>query len=89
MKEYSYAFLNDPLAQNKVSHSIPVKDVDPDDYEAIYFVGGKGAMFDFPGNQHIQAIVRDCYESGKVIGAVCHGPAALVNVTLSKKVPCT
>jgi putative intracellular protease/amidase len=83
MKEYSYAFLNDPLAQNKVSHSIPVKDVDPDDYEAIYFVGGKGAMFDFPGNQHIQAIVRDCYESGKVIGAVCHGPAALVNVTLS------
>jgi hypothetical protein len=48
----------------------------------VFFVGGKGAMFDFPDNKAIQSLVRDYYQSGKVIGAVCHGPAALVNVTL-------
>lgn len=87
MKGYSYAFLNDTSAQRKANHTIPVKDINPDSYEAVYFVGGKGAMFDFPQNKHIQSIVRDYYESGKVIGAVCHGPAALVNVTLNNGKP--
>ena len=83
MKMFDYAFLNDSLAQRKVTQSIALKDVDPDKYQGIYFVGGKGAMFDFPQNKHIQSIVKEYYESGKVVGAVCHGPAALVNVTLS------
>jgi len=83
MKDYSYAFLNDSSAQKKVNNTIPVEDIIPEDYEAVYFVGGKGAMFDFPQNKHIQSIVRNHYESGKIIGAVCHGPAALVNVTLN------
>jgi DJ-1/PfpI family len=49
----------------------------------VYFVGGKGTLFDFPDNVYIQSLVREYYESGKVVSAVCHGPAALVNVTLS------
>lgn len=39
-------------------------------------------MFDFPQNKYIQSIVSEYYEEGQVIGAVYHGPAALVNVTL-------
>lgn len=87
MKEFDYAFLNDDIAQQKVTHSIALKDVKSENYEAIFFVGGKGAMFDFPQNTYIKAIVRDYYESGKVVGAVCHGPAALVNVTLNNGQP--
>ncbi len=83
MKVFDYAFLNDSIAQRKVTKSIGIENVDPNDYQGIYFVGGKGAMFDFPQNQYIQSIVREYYESGKVVGAVCHGPAALVNVRLS------
>ncbi|MFY0629613.1 MAG: type 1 glutamine amidotransferase domain-containing protein [Flavobacteriaceae bacterium] len=82
MKEFDYAFLNDSIAQYKTSHTIAMEDVIAEDYEAIYFVGGKGAMFDFPENKAIQDIVKNYYQSGKVVGAVCHGPAALVNVTL-------
>ncbi|KEO75201.1 type 1 glutamine amidotransferase domain-containing protein [Anditalea andensis] len=80
--EFDFAFLNDSEAQSKVNNTIAMKDVVPDDYVAVYFVGGKGTMFDFPQNQHIQSLVREYYEEGKVIGAVCHGPAAFVNVTL-------
>ncbi|WP_108804207.1 type 1 glutamine amidotransferase domain-containing protein [Aquimarina sp. Aq107] len=83
MGEFDYAFLNDSVAQHKVKHTIPVDKIDPDLYEAVFFAGGKGAMFDFPDNESIQAIVRNLYENDKVVGAVCHGPAALVNVTLN------
>lgn len=82
MGSYDFAFLNDSIAQHKTTHTIPLKEVVKEDYEAVFFVGGKGAMFDFPENEAIQTIVRDYYVSNKVIGAVCHGPAALVNVTL-------
>nr|WP_299382262.1 type 1 glutamine amidotransferase domain-containing protein [Allomuricauda sp.] len=82
MGAFDYAFLNDPVAQSKTRNTIALKEVDPDGYQAVYFAGGKGAMFDFPNNQVIQKIVKDYYQSNKVIGAVCHGPAALVNVTL-------
>ncbi|WCO03152.1 type 1 glutamine amidotransferase domain-containing protein [Psychroserpens ponticola] len=82
MSVFDFAFLNDSIAQEKIAHTIPIKDVIADNYQAIYFVGGKGAMFDFPNNTDIQAIVKNYYQSNKVIGAVCHGPAALVNVTL-------
>lgn len=77
-----YAFLNDPAAQAKVAATIPLAEIDPSDYDAVYFVGGKGAMFDFPGNGDIARIVRDIHPRG-VIGAVCHGPAALLDITLS------
>ncbi|MEX0272784.1 MAG: type 1 glutamine amidotransferase domain-containing protein, partial [Flavobacteriaceae bacterium] len=61
--------------------------VEHEAYEAGYFVGGKGAMFDFPDNTAIQHLIRQYYQSNKVIGAVCHGPAALVNVTLDNDRP--
>lgn len=87
MAEYDYAFLNDSQAQEKVRNTIPIKDIDPQEYDAIFFAGGKGAMFDFPENEDIQRVVRDLYQSDKVIGAVCHGPAALVNVLLDNGRP--
>lgn len=79
---FDYAFLNDVNAQSKIHKTLPLKDVVGEDYKAIYFVGGKGAMYDFPDNTSIQKLVRDFHNTNKVIGAVCHGPAALVNVTL-------
>ena len=82
MGAYDYAFLNDSKAMSKASSTLIVDDVNLNDYVGVYFVGGKGTMFDFPNNQSIQKIVRHFSESGKTISAVCHGPAALVNVKL-------
>ncbi|MCR9249269.1 MAG: type 1 glutamine amidotransferase domain-containing protein [bacterium] len=80
MGPYDYAFLNDPEAQSKVKNSIAMKDVIASEYRAVYFAGGKGAMYDFPEDSHIQSLVSNYLEEDKVVGAVCHGPAALVNV---------
>jgi putative intracellular protease/amidase len=76
-----YAFLNDAQAQAKLANTLPLASVDPERYDAVYFVGGKGTMFDFPGNREIARIVRSIHRKG-VIGAVCHGPVALVDIVL-------
>jgi putative intracellular protease/amidase len=40
-------------------------------------------MFDLANDEASHALVREFYESGKVVSAVCHGPSALANVNLS------
>ncbi len=85
--EADYAFLNDAIAQHKLENSLPLSTVDPGGYAAVYFVGGKGTLFDFPDNTDIQRIVRTIYDEGGVVSAVCHGPAALLNVTLEDGSP--
>lgn len=81
MQDVDYAFLNDSAAQAKAKNTLPLNGVDPDRYRAVFFVGGKGAMADFPGNPDVQRIVAAIAPAG-VIGAVCHGPAALLGVTV-------
>ena len=87
MGPLDYAFLNDPQAMSKARNTLPLERIDGDDYQATFFVGGKGTMWDFPDNPYIHQLVRDHAAAGKLIGAVCHGPAALVNVVLDNGQP--
>lgn len=58
-------------------------DVDAVGYDAILYVGGHGTMWDFPDDEGLARLGRDIYEAGGVVAAVCHGPAALVNLKLT------
>ena len=58
-------------------------DVDPSDYDAIYFAGGHGTMWDLPGCEPLAEATRSIWEDGGVVAAVCHGPAGLVDGKLS------
>ena len=60
-----------------------LSNVKASDYDAIFYVGGHGPMFDLATDSTSQKLIADAYESGKVVAAVCHGPAAFVNVKLS------
>ncbi|ATQ76791.1 type 1 glutamine amidotransferase domain-containing protein [Massilia violaceinigra] len=82
MGDADYAFLNDAAAQAKVVNSIALAHVDARQYAAVYFVGGKGAMYDLPDNPDVARIVNEIAGRG-VVGAVCHGPAALLGVKLA------
>ncbi|RIJ69556.1 type 1 glutamine amidotransferase domain-containing protein [Nakamurella silvestris] len=57
--------------------------VNPAIYDVIYFVGGHGAMWDFPDNGPLAALGAAVYERGGVVAAVCHGPAVLTTLRLS------
>lgn len=52
-------------------------------YDAVFYAGGHGTMWDFPRDPDVARVGREVYERGGVVAAVCHGPAALVNLTLS------
>lgn len=51
-----------------------------DDFAAVFFPGGHGPMWDLAGDAASQALMREFVRRGKVVAAVCHGPAALVGV---------
>jgi putative intracellular protease/amidase len=60
-----------------------LSDVECEAYDVLYFAGGHGAMWDFADNDDLHTVIREMYESGRVVSAVCPGTAALRNVRLS------
>lgn len=68
---------------NKLDSSVTLASIKVADYKAVFYVGGFACLFDFPNNPDIKRITAGIYESGGVVAAVCHSPAALLNVTLS------
>lgn len=81
--EYNQRFLNDAKLMAKVMRSIPIADINPDDYQVVLYSGGSGPMWDFPNNPDINRISKSIYEKNGIVSAVCHGSAALVNIILS------
>jgi len=81
--EYHQVFLNDAKLMAKVIQSIALAEIKPDDYQVIMFAGGSGPMWDFPDNKDINRISSAIYENKGIVSAVCHGNAALINITLS------
>lgn len=77
------AFTNDPEMSSKLAQTLTPAHIDADKYDAIYFAGGHGTMWDFPDHPELATITRDIYENGGYVAAVCHGPAALVGIMLS------
>lgn len=76
-------FMKDASIKAQLAKTRALTDVDLKSYDAIYFPGGHGTMWDLPDDEGVHNAVRALFEDGKVVGAVCHGPAALVNVKLS------
>ncbi len=56
--------------------------VSADKYDAVFFPGGHGTMFDLPNDPSINSLLQNFHESNKIIAAVCHGPACFIGVTL-------
>ena len=80
-------FWSDGIFRAAIRSTQKLADVDPAAYSAIFFAGGHGAMWDFPKARAVNDVTRAIWEQGGVVGAVCHGPAALTNVTLSDGTP--
>ncbi|MGR4890617.1 type 1 glutamine amidotransferase domain-containing protein [Sphingopyxis sp. LARHCG72] len=79
-KPYNARVLADAKAMAALSATRPTGTIRAGDHAAIFIVGGKGAMFDLPRDTALRKLLADSHAAGRVIGAVCHGPAALVGV---------
>ena len=76
-------YYEDPEFMDKINNSLAPMSVREEDYDCIYFAGGHGTMIDFLDSIKMQEMVKNIYETGGVVAAVCHGPVALLNVKLS------
>jgi putative intracellular protease/amidase len=74
-------YLNDPIAQAKVENSIPIAEVDIDQYDIVFISGGWGAAYDLAQSPVLAEKVTESYYGDKaaIIGGVCHGVLGLVN----------
>ncbi|MCT3897573.1 type 1 glutamine amidotransferase domain-containing protein [Elizabethkingia anophelis] len=76
-------FWEDETYHTKIENTMKPKEVNPDDYVAIFYAGGHGAMWDLADNKELPKIARKIYENNGIVSAVCHGPAGLVNIKLA------
>jgi putative intracellular protease/amidase len=75
--------LADEDFQNRVNNTLPVFEVNIADYDAVFYPGGFGLLTDLATNEDFSKLSAEHYENGGIIAAVCHGPAALLPITLS------
>ncbi|RHZ47063.1 ThiJ/PfpI family protein [Aspergillus thermomutatus] len=57
------------------------------EFDAVFYVGGCGAMFDLITDAASLALIQTVAAAGKPVAAVSHGPAALLNATAPSGVP--
>lgn len=75
-------FMADQTHRQKLQQTRKLADEKVADYRAVVFAGGHGTMWDFPDNQVLQQFAAELYQQNGVVAAVCHGPAALLNIQL-------
>jgi putative intracellular protease/amidase len=70
-------FMDDAGAMRKLASTPRASEVNGADYDCVFLPGGHGTMWDFD-SETIGSIVSDAWAAGAVVGAVCHGPAGLL-----------
>jgi putative intracellular protease/amidase len=76
-------FLNTPECMQLIDDTPALGDLNYEDYDALVVVGGESPMFTFREHEELKNAVRSFYEAAKVTSALCHGVAALMDVTLA------
>jgi putative intracellular protease/amidase len=72
-------FKNDAEAQAELANTLKLSEVSPEDYDAVFYPGGHGPLWDLANDQNSVALIETMYASGKPVAAVCHAPAVLRN----------
>ncbi|PAU65862.1 type 1 glutamine amidotransferase domain-containing protein [Pseudomonas sp. PIC25] len=81
--EYTDRFLADPVALFAAKNTRKLRNIDYSGFDAVFFPGGYGLLWDLASDSHVIKLVRDFYESNRPIAMVCHAPAILRDVKKS------
>jgi putative intracellular protease/amidase len=78
--EMTRRFRSDPATQAQLANTKKLAEVSGEDFDAVFYPGGHGPMWDLPDNPASVALIEAFVKDDKPVGAVCHAPVALVNV---------
>ncbi|ARU87904.1 type 1 glutamine amidotransferase domain-containing protein [Pseudomonas sp. M30-35] len=68
-------FRTDAVAQKALANTAKLETLNATDYDAIFYPGGHGPLWDLAEDQHSIALIEDFHAAGKPVSAVCHAPA--------------
>jgi putative intracellular protease/amidase len=72
-------YLADAATQARMAATRRAADVDAADFDAVFFPGGHGTMWDLPNDAGVTRAVERAFAGGKFVASVCHGAAGLVS----------
>ena len=75
--EATERFRKDSAAQSALASTVVLSSVKADDYDAIFYPGGHGPLWDLAEDKHSIALIEAFYKAGKPVAAVCHAPGVL------------
>lgn len=78
--EATRRFRADAAAQKELADTKKLSDISADDFDAPFYPGGHGPMWDMPDNSASIVLLEAFLAADKCIAGVCHGPVAFVNV---------
>jgi len=73
-------FEADAAAMAALSKTLVLRDVHAADYDAVFYPGGHGPLWDLAEDAHSQQIIADTLAAGKPLAAVCHAPGVFKHV---------
>lgn len=75
--KYTKRFKRDADAQMALDNTVALHEVDPTRFDAVFYPGGHGPLWDLVDDEHSIATIERLYAAGKPVASVCHGPAVL------------
>jgi putative intracellular protease/amidase len=75
--EATERFRKDTAAQSALASTVLLNSVNAGDYDAIFYPGGHGPLWDLAEDKHSIALIEAFYNAGKPVAAVCHAPGVL------------
>jgi len=72
----------DTVLLNKLKHTIPLAEVKMEDYDAVFYPGGHGPLWDLAESATSQKLIVDFYTANKPVGFVCHALGVLKDVKI-------
>jgi putative intracellular protease/amidase len=75
--EATERFRKDSAAQSALASTVLLSSVKAGDYDAIFYPGGHGPLWDLAEDKHSVALIEAFYNAGKPVAAVCHAPGVL------------
>ncbi len=77
----------DDALQQKISKTIMLNEVEAADYDAVFYPGGHGPLWDLSEDKTSVALIERFYEQEKPIAAVCHAPIVFKDVKTKEENP--
>ena len=80
--QFTHRFDQDESLKKKLSLTLKLSDVQASDYDAVFYPGGHGPLWDLVKDTNSIALLAAFQQQGKPMALVCHAPCALLKVKL-------